>query len=101
MPRPVMPDTVPRLLSREQAAAYVGLSPNQFEIEVRAGTFPQAYPLKKTRRRLFDKAAIDRALDALNPVKVDDARGWDEQRREWQRRQNKDRSADAGGRNGP
>lgn len=61
----------PRLLSREEAAAYVGLSPSQYDEEVRAGTFPQPYPLKKTRRRLFDRMALDRMLDARNAPLAD------------------------------
>jgi predicted DNA-binding transcriptional regulator AlpA len=51
----------PRLLSREQAAAYVGVSPSTFDHEVRAGTWPA--PMKRGRRPTWDRAQIDRVLD--------------------------------------
>jgi hypothetical protein len=53
----------PRLLSREAAARYVGLSPGAFAAEVAAGTFPAPFVLKRTRRRLWDVRALDAALD--------------------------------------
>ncbi len=52
----------PRRLSREQAAAYVGLSPTTFDIDVAAGRLPQ--PLQRGRRKLWDRAAIDHKLDS-------------------------------------
>jgi predicted DNA-binding transcriptional regulator AlpA len=58
-----MSDLPPRLLDREDAANYVGLSPNAFDQEVRAGTFPAPFPLTKIRRRLWDVRALDAALD--------------------------------------
>ena len=78
----------PRLLSREQAARYLGLSPNQFEIEVAAGTWPAAVPLRRTRRKLWDRVELDRALDSRLTVSVDPG-GWDERRERW--RANQDR----------
>ena len=53
----------PRLLSREAAARYVGLSSGAFAAEVAAGTFPAPFLLKRTRRRLWDVRALDAALD--------------------------------------
>jgi hypothetical protein len=53
----------PRLLSREAAARYVGLSPGAFAAEVEAGTFPAPFLLKMTRRRLWDVRALDAAVD--------------------------------------
>jgi hypothetical protein len=52
----------PRLLSRERVAAYVGLSPNAFEAEVAAGTFPGPFPLRRARRLLRDIRALDAAI---------------------------------------
>lgn len=75
----------PRLLSREQAAAYVGLSPEAFLQEVVAGTFPHPFPLKRTKRRLWDKSELDRILDARLVVEVEG--DWDERERRWQARQ--------------
>ncbi|OQW34128.1 MAG: hypothetical protein A4E20_11885 [Nitrospira sp. SG-bin2] len=59
-----------RLLDREKAAAYVGLSPNAFDREVRAGTFPAPFPLTRIRRRLWDVKALDDALDRERGIKV-------------------------------
>jgi predicted DNA-binding transcriptional regulator AlpA len=90
-------DLRPRLLSREEAAHYVGLSPNAFEQEVAAGTFPKAYPLAAVRRRLWDIRAIDAALDHLLGPRSNDwearKRAWQEQRpkRSWTEREARER----------
>lgn len=76
----------PRLLSREQAAAYVGLSPEAFLKEVVLGTFPHPFPLKRTKRRLWDKAELDRVMDARIQTEGD----WDERKRRWQQNRSKD-----------
>ena len=57
-----MPDW-PRMLSVAQAAAYVGLSVNTFKARI-GNPFPA--PIRFGRRRLFDRLAIDRAVDALS-----------------------------------
>jgi hypothetical protein len=54
----------PRLLSREAAARYVGLSSGAFVAEVAAGTFPAPFLLKRTRRHLWDVRALDAAMDS-------------------------------------
>jgi predicted DNA-binding transcriptional regulator AlpA len=83
----------PRLLDREQAAGYVGLSPNAFDREVRAGTFPAPFPLTKIRRRLWDVRALDAALDrAMGIVAKTDDR--ESRKAAW--RQRKDRAQAAG-----
>jgi hypothetical protein len=57
----------PRLLSREQAAAYVGLSPNQFVEEVSAGALPAAIlPYSKVNEWRWDRDELAAAL--LNAV---------------------------------
>lgn len=78
----------PRLLSREQAAAYVGLSPEAFLKEVMAGTFPHPFPLRRTRRRLWDKAELDRILDAR--LKTGETGDWNERKRRWHEDRQKD-----------
>lgn len=86
----------PRLLSREQAAAYVGLSPGAFDAEVQAGTFPKPFPLRGTRRNLWDRAALDSALDSRMAVYLDlSALGGsrDERKRRWQARQDRPKKA--------
>jgi hypothetical protein len=78
----------PRLLSREEAAAYVGLSPNSFDIEVRAGTFAGPVRLKRVDRRLWDRKALDLALDAKLPAVADlGADGFESRRQRWNRRE--------------
>lgn len=49
----------PRLLSREQAAEYLGVSPNHFIDEV-AKAIP---PVHIGRRNLWDRRALDRWVD--------------------------------------
>lgn len=53
----------PRGLSLEEAAAYVDLAPATFQAEVAAGTFPRPIRLGASRRQVWDRAALDRALD--------------------------------------
>ncbi len=53
----------PRLLSVEEAAAYVGVSVNTFVQNV-GETWPK--PIRFGRRKLFDRASIDRAVDVLS-----------------------------------
>lgn len=80
----VLPRPEPRLLSRTEAAAYVGLSASQFDEEVNAGTFPGPVPLRVTRRLVWDRQALDGALDGTR--KVNDDKSWDERREAWTRR---------------
>jgi hypothetical protein len=55
----------PRGLSREAAAAYVGLSLSSFDTARRAGEYPRAtLPGKR-----FDRILIDKAADKLSGVK--------------------------------
>lgn len=53
----------PRGLSRIEAAAYVGVSPNTFESMVKDGRMPR--PKVVNRRRIWDRAGLDRCFDAL------------------------------------
>jgi predicted DNA-binding transcriptional regulator AlpA len=56
----------PRGLSEPQAAAYVGVSPDTFRAEVKAGRLPQ--PVRLGRRVVWDRLALDRAMDALSAL---------------------------------
>lgn len=58
------PNIAPRGLSREEAAAYVGLSPSAFADQVAARALPQA--IKWGRRAVWDRRALDVALDRLS-----------------------------------
>ncbi|MGE0700896.1 MAG: helix-turn-helix transcriptional regulator [Hyphomicrobiaceae bacterium] len=56
---------VVRGLSLDEAAAYVGLSRHTFEKEVAAGRFPPALSLGTCDRHIWDRRALDAALDRL------------------------------------
>lgn len=68
MPRRLPDNLPPRGLSEDQAAEYVGMSAPTFLRAVVAGVFPSAISLKSASidRRLWDRAALDRALDRLS-----------------------------------
>jgi len=56
----------PRLLSREEAATYVGVSATLFDQEVAGGMWPQ--PIRRGAaggRVTWDRVAIDKALDTM------------------------------------
>jgi hypothetical protein len=52
----------PRCLSRDQAAAYVGVSPGKFDEEVASGVWPSGE--RRGGRVLWDRALLDMAQDA-------------------------------------
>ena len=58
----------PRGLPVEAAAAYVGLSAPTFLAEVEAGSMPKPLPLRRSERKVWDREALDRALDRLAGV---------------------------------
>jgi len=55
-------------MSREEAAAYVGLSTSSFDSQVVAGVFPPPFRLRAVRRRLWDVRAIDAAIDERGAI---------------------------------
>ncbi len=60
----ILPISLPPLgLSREQAAAYVGISPSLFDVLVGDGRMP--LPKRINRRRLWDRRAIESAFAEL------------------------------------
>lgn len=59
----------PRGLNRDQAARYVGLSPTTFARLVREGVMPE--PIHFGRRVVWDRRAIDEALDRMSGHPVD------------------------------
>lgn len=55
----------PRFLSREQSAAYLGVSTTTFDEEVNAGIWPPGVRRgAKEGRITWDRVAIDRAVDS-------------------------------------
>jgi predicted DNA-binding transcriptional regulator AlpA len=63
-PTNVLPQSLaPRGLSREQAAAYVGVSPSLFDMLVRDGRMPG--PKRINSRVVWDRLRLDVAFEAL------------------------------------
>ena len=58
---------MPRLVCREEAAAYCGLSPQGFSSWIKLGRLPES--IAHTNR--WDLKAIDMALDSLSGVTID------------------------------
>lgn len=56
----------PRMLSREQAASYVGVSTTQFDREVSAGRWPP--PERRGNRITWDRRLIDRVQDKTSGI---------------------------------
>jgi predicted DNA-binding transcriptional regulator AlpA len=54
----------PRGLSREQAAAYIGVSPSLFDAMVKDERMPQ--PIRINARVLWDRFELDRAFTTLS-----------------------------------
>ena len=64
----------PRGLSREEAAAYVGVGPTKFDEMVADGRMPKA--LHVDGRRIWDRRALDQSFDALGTS--ESVNPWDE-----------------------
>ena len=63
-PQNVLPQSLPpRGLSREQAAAYVGISPSFFDMLVKDGRMPG--PTRMNSRTVWDRLKLDTAFEAL------------------------------------
>jgi predicted DNA-binding transcriptional regulator AlpA len=73
-PRSILPPS-PRGLCREQAAAYVGVSPGLFDAMVSDGRMPQ--PKRINSRRVWDIRQLDTAFDALPNDGDGAANPWD------------------------
>jgi predicted DNA-binding transcriptional regulator AlpA len=72
----VLPQSLaPRGLSREQAAAYVGISPSLFDMLVKDGRMP--VPKRVNARNVWDRLQLDGAFAAL-PSQDDASNPWDE-----------------------
>jgi predicted DNA-binding transcriptional regulator AlpA len=75
-PTNVLPQSLaPRGLSREQAAAYVGISPSLFDMLVSDGRMPS--PKRINSRVVWDRLQLDAAFVAL-PSNDDPANPWDD-----------------------
>ena len=55
----------PRLIAREAAAAYVGVSPNTFDAMIAKGLMPRPRLLPGYRRKVWDVCELNIAIDAL------------------------------------
>lgn len=74
-----MPDW-PLMLAEAQAAAYVGVSVNTFKTRI-GNPWPE--PVRMGRRKLYDRRAIERAVDTFSRSRLDSpteaVRQWREQ----------------------
>lgn len=62
--RDLLPSTLaPRGLKREEAAAYIGVSPATFDLLVEMGQMPPAKQIRT--RKVWDRLALDLAFSAL------------------------------------
>jgi predicted DNA-binding transcriptional regulator AlpA len=73
--RPIDHTIIPRGLSREQSAQYIGISPSLFDQLVKDGRMPK--PKRINARTVWDRRKLDEAFDILDD---DSAVGdpWDE-----------------------
>jgi predicted DNA-binding transcriptional regulator AlpA len=63
-PEKVLPQSLPpRGLSREQAAAYIGISPSLFDMLIQDGRMPR--PTRINSRVVWDRQKLDTAFEAL------------------------------------
>jgi predicted DNA-binding transcriptional regulator AlpA len=75
-PENVLPQSLaPRGLSREQAAAYVGISPSLFDMLVKDRRMPA--PKRINARTVWDRVQVDEAFAAL-PSSETSVNPWDE-----------------------
>jgi predicted DNA-binding transcriptional regulator AlpA len=75
-PEDILPQALaPRGLSREQAAAYVGVSPSLFDILVKDGRMPA--PKRINSRTVWDRLQLDAAFASL-PSNDPSVNPWDE-----------------------
>ena len=65
----------PRGLKREEAAAYVGVSPSLFDMLVKDGRMPT--PKRINSRTIWDRGRIDEAFDALPDEEHKTINPWD------------------------
>jgi predicted DNA-binding transcriptional regulator AlpA len=66
---------LPRGLSRVRSAEYAGISATKFDQLVKDGRMPA--PARLDGRVLWDRLALDRALDVLFAATVDSTDEWD------------------------
>lgn len=74
MSRRERPDIEPRGLRRPQAAAYVGVSPSQFDKMVSDGRMPM--PKQVDGCVIWDRIRLDESFEALPDKKVDRLAKW-------------------------
>jgi predicted DNA-binding transcriptional regulator AlpA len=67
---------LPRGLRREEAAAYIGVSPSTFDTMVKGGTMPK--PKTIGARRVWDKWKLDAAFNELPGDEVCGDDVWDQ-----------------------
>jgi predicted DNA-binding transcriptional regulator AlpA len=70
-PQSILPLSLPpRGLSRDEAAAYIGVSPSLFDILVKDGRMPS--PKRINSRVVWDRLKLDAAFEALDDTDAND-----------------------------
>jgi predicted DNA-binding transcriptional regulator AlpA len=64
--RPLPVGMTPRGLTRVEAADYCGLAPSTFDARVGDGSLPK--PMFPGRCRIWDRLALDRAMNSLSGI---------------------------------
>ena len=70
------PSLPPRGLSREEAAAYIGISVGKFDQMIKDGRMPK--PIRIDGRKVWDRRALDNAFDVLNGNAHAVKTGWED-----------------------
>jgi hypothetical protein len=74
-PRSILPPSLPPLgLKREEAAAYIGVSPSLFDAMVQDGRMPKAKTINS--RKVWDRRSLDLAFSALPGEDSDIVNPW-------------------------
>jgi len=73
----------PRLLTRAQAATYLGLTVNGFNTGLEDGTWPD--PIVYGRSKLWDRRRLDEAVDVLSgyAIEAQEEDDWRRRRDAW------------------
>ncbi len=79
--RALPPGIIPRMLTKEQVAEYCNISIPHVNNWINAGLLPK--PMKKTR--LWDRKAVDDALDKNSGLKSNSTDDLDKEFEEWEK----------------
>jgi hypothetical protein len=79
------PQLCPRLLSREQAAAYIGHHTTKWDELVAEGVMPKPVKIERSARKLWDRYDIDQSVEEQKS-KADDTDDTTKAKQAWEDR---------------